>query len=474
MALNNLRADTALRDKVAVDLDQWKEIYQQYSKPVRARDLRVLYLCGPEPLNDLEIMRSHGIALHNVWAVEGARKEFEAAIKQLSDADVSIKVHRGALGEFLDRGDDQFNIIYYDACGPFGGGRPNTIFPLLSVLAKNRLSHLSVLITNYAELPIDQFDRYVGILSSYWRYRYSDQPATTWKYNIDPAVTWADDASLRSVIQRSPEDYYSDFITRFTYELARSIIPNGRALGNKGVKQNHLVAPKTIKQLVSRAKEEGLRAKRFDEWLDIVGDTVINANAYPILSFFRALSKLKPSESLASQVGGYQIHGTSLVATTEIAGLFENVVEGHWSILSKEMLEAVGSSWFDFHNPFSCDVPLPNLLVNTLIGTYGQPYHAVTRASERLKYKAKSTEMYTDIIAFDQARYFYEWFPLVQAVPARFKSLSFQILARCLIDRLGRNDWSCESHPFRGGAVVGFGEAFSAKSYELPVRRTIK
>lgn len=167
-------------------------------------------------------------------------------------------------------------------------------------------------------------------------------------------------------------------------------------------------------------------------------------------------------------MAGQEVH--RLIA---IAALLDEVFEGHWKILSEDLLGAIRSSWFDIDNHFSCDVPLPNLLVNSLLGVYGRPYFPNPRATMRFRYCAKKTPMYTDLIAFDQCRYFYDWFPTVQAVPQRFRSIPFQVVARCILDRLGRADWKSSSHPFRGSTVASWGDIAAASFYDFAERRSI-
>ncbi len=81
--------------------------------------------------------------------------------------------------------------------------------------------------------------------------------------------------------------------------------------------------------------------------------------------------------------------------------------------------------------------------------------------------------MFTDIFVLDQCRYYYDWFPTVLLAPDRFRSLGFQILARCILDRIGRTDQGAEAHPFRGAAVAGLNSIPIAKWYTYPKREDV-
>jgi hypothetical protein len=67
--------------------------------------------------------------------------------------------------------------------------------------------------------------------------------------------------------------------------------------------------------------------------------------------------------------------------------------------------------WFDQKNRIFCDIPLPNLITDLLLGLYGFPYHVNVQKLQRFAYKAKETVMFTDILVLDQARYMYDLLP---------------------------------------------------------------
>src|SRR5690606_4113778 len=112
-------------------------------------ELKVLYLCGPSPTNDLSVLLEHGINIHNVWAVTSS-EDSVAAHKELSDYNLPLKIHEGSLAEFFDIYNEVFDLIYFDACGPFMGGKPSTLHPLLWILERQRLATKGALITNYS------------------------------------------------------------------------------------------------------------------------------------------------------------------------------------------------------------------------------------------------------------------------------------------------------------------------------------
>jgi hypothetical protein len=163
----------------------------------------------------------------------------------------------------------------------------------------------------------------------------------------------------------------------------------------------------------------------------------------------------------------------SLRDLVEASSLLDRVAEGHWNILSDAMRLAVAPSRFDTNDRITCDTPFPNLIVNSLVGIYGRPWFANTRVCERVTYRAKVRRMYCDLLVLDQCRPYFDWFPTMHACPSRFKSIPFQIVARCVLDRIERHDSQAETHPFRGSAVFGVGEHDVARWYKFRERDVV-
>lgn len=130
-------------------VNQWTGLHSSKVGHRKPSDLSILYLCGPEPLNDLEVLVSLGVSANNIWAVEGDKAIAARAVGELASK-FPIKLYQGSLQEFFDVVPQQFDIVYFDACGPLGGGKPATLPVLRELFANQRLAPLSVLITNFA------------------------------------------------------------------------------------------------------------------------------------------------------------------------------------------------------------------------------------------------------------------------------------------------------------------------------------
>ena len=456
--------------EINTELRLWREGYSSHVGAKKPRDLQVLYLCGPEPLNDLDVLLENGVVPQNVWAVESIRENLGLAARALAASFPQVRLHPGDLDDLLRVYPGRFDIVYYDACGSLF--RDDVLNPILTLFKEAKLQPLSVLITNFATVPPKYRTEYVPVLSSYFRYRYNDLPKTFWSAkHRDPEMCQHDDSDLQTYVEKSFEPFYSDFITRFINDLARYWIPNCRALALQAVSDNYLIESEVLRKYLKKAQSAPDSASSIEEWLDQVGDMALSPSSYPILSFYEDLKERKPA--FAAKIAALEIGGRRIEKLLAPACMLDKVFEGHWQAISRDMLKAIAFSWFDSKQPFSCDSPLPNLIVNSLLGIYGHPYFANCRRGDRLSYTAKRTKMFTDVFVLDQCRYYYDWFPTLLLAPFRFQSRAFQVVARCILDRIGRTDHESSSHPFRGAAVAAFGAIPSAKPFNLGAREDL-
>lgn len=338
------------------------------------------------------------------------------------------------------------------------------------------------MITNFA-FTDELAERLSRVMTAYFRYRYRDQPDVFNESGLDPEICQHESEQLASFVANNLTGFYTDFVTRFLVDLGRYWIPNCRALATRAVAEQYLANNRARRDSLAAAElyppdpcqaSEGRRsAEDVIDWARQAGDLVLSPSSYPVYSFYRCLKSEKPPDPLTDQLGNLKIAGQEIGKFLGYASLMDHVLEGHWKLLSQSLLRALALSWFDQKHPFSCDAPLPNLLINSLLGIYGRPAFPNPRHCIRLKYRAKQTDMFADLLVLDQCRYYYDWFPTVEQSPARFESVAFQVLARCILDRIERADWKSDSHPFRGAAVASAGEIPVAKWYNFAPREVV-
>ncbi len=460
-----------VRDATLDLFRRWQPLIKSHHQARLPSDLRVLYLCGPSPENDLGVLLDCEILPENIWAIESKYSNFSAALDKTKELRLGIKLYRGELAEFFRQVPTNFDIVYLDVCGRFMGGKPNTLAPLLDALTFQRLTPLSALVTNYAEVKPDAIDQYAALTSAYFMARYRSVPKILFETNLDPATLAYDGEPLRQFCAENIEPFYSDFITRFTVDVARYIIPNCRALSIASVFSSLIGVSATqlreILDSIFRPKTNSVPTTELDEWLTeaLMRHTwEISPSSYPLYVFLEESKTMLGFDPVTPVFRSYRINGRKVTDLLRIALVIESIFEGHWDVASDKLLRAIANSWFNSKVSLYCDAALPNLLVNSVLGIYGYPHHVAPGPSLRLKYTAKETTMFGDCLLFDQCREFYDFFPILDLVPDFSANVGNEMLARAMLDQIGWQDWSCDQHPFEGSALFGIGE----KHYEQP------
>ena len=152
--------DANLRAGVRPAAEDWHTLHQSRVGIKKPDDLHVLFLAGPDPIADLMAFKQAGVPFTNIWAIERDPDTFRKAVSILGREGIPLKVHNGNLQQFFSIVPQQFDIVYFDACGQLFGGSPDTINVLRELFVNQRLAPLSVLITNFCE-PCPKLNRKV-------------------------------------------------------------------------------------------------------------------------------------------------------------------------------------------------------------------------------------------------------------------------------------------------------------------------
>lgn len=443
----------------------------------QASDLKVLYLSGPEPMNDLGVLLELGVRPQHLWAVEGGRNEYGAAVKQLGERSSFIRLHHGSLRTFLDEVTERFDIVVYDACGPFGGGKPNTLGPLVSLFREERLSPMGALITNFTSWPEEQADQYDLLMARYFNGRHDEVPRPLLRRGVDPAGHIHGIADLARLVGVEREQVYSEFVTLLVAEVARDIIPLTKVGASTALQSKYFAKKSVVNDAVKRALHDPDWPNQVDDvdaafvkWFEAAGDVARFPGSYPLLSFLVTSDRDPATSRYVSALMQARVYGKTIGRAYPYGVLLAQIMNGHVEVASEEMRAAVRAGWFDYGRRYFCDVPLPKLLINLLFGIYSHPYLANPRKSLRLRYRAKVRPMFADCHVFDQCRYVYDYLPTIDLIPYRWESKAFQLALRVHVDRMGWHGWHSKDHPFRGSALGGRGEHEVAQPYGFPKR----
>jgi hypothetical protein len=472
-----------IREQVGRDLSEPMMVLRHHWEMVHASrvgsripsDLKVLFLCGPEPLNDLEELVALGVAPENTWAIEGDERAFKDAAKQLREGGWPIKLHQGSLQEFLAVVPEQFDIVYFDACGPLFGGKPKTSTVLRELFLHQRMAPLSVLITNFAAKPRDTEDDWIKRFHAWYAPRYF-QPVSG---NIDGAMAIeriADPTEFFAHLKENLEGYYSDFVTRFTIEFAGELLPWWRVRALPAARRAFFAPDQQLAEAIEASisggeivTEDGQLS--LDILLESTGHGLLAPDLYQYLwTIELAKSHLKANDALREILTKDPLGpaGTKLSDAINAVSLVRNYFESIGGGIAQHNSDACSDAlrevldrfrWFDSPGTpadgLFCDAPLPNLAIDLLMGVYGYPYHVNLQKLKRIEYTAKVTPMYTDAFVLDQCRYMYDLVPtLAMFGDGLPHTLQLQLRICMNLIRLHTDD-SCP-HLYWGSALAGW------------------
>ena len=429
-------------------------------------------------MNDIQEFIQSGIRPENIWAIESDKDTYVTAIEQLKVARARVKIHKGSLKTFLEQSVERFDIVYYDACGPLPGGHPNTVLPLLPLFMQGRLADLCSLITNFSEPGEEKHSAYVSLLADFFATRYDDLPRPLRESSVDPADAQHQPELFHSLVSEHIQEVYSDFATRFIVDLSRYILPCWRVAALPENSRIFFSDEENRKKVVKGALRIPEVKVGEPGWMEkllfSIGDMLIAPNGYPLGSFLRrSADNVILKDFLTLKVPPFTL---PLKDAFQLTDLLANVYEGHWQIANPILQRLVMSGWFDWspkerdRAQYFCDLPLPNLMVNLLLGTYGHPYYYNCRTSSRLTYIAKTNRMYSDVLVLDKCRYLHDYVPTLDLMESAMKSRAFQLVIRVCMDRIHWHDFDARSNPFSGSAIADMGETSCAEIYGLPGR----
>ena len=92
----------------------WSNFVSSSYGEKKPEDLRIAYFCGPEPENDLEVLKKLGVIVENVWAVEKEDNAYQNALSKAKERFPELKIFSGNMTDLLDLVPAPFDIIYLD------------------------------------------------------------------------------------------------------------------------------------------------------------------------------------------------------------------------------------------------------------------------------------------------------------------------------------------------------------------------
>lgn len=447
------------------EIIQWEAFYDSIIKRKKAGELRVAYLSGPNPENDIEILVENGILPENIWAFESDNKTYSRAVISALDSKFPfVKIYKGKIENYLKILPFKFDIIYLDFCSAIASDK--TLSVVRDIFYFQKLETLGVLITNFS-LPNKEnsnnqdYRENLNLLAANYLY---PKPFTE-NYNglgggctETPECKGIDKEEFIRIAKRNETTFYSQLITRILFDLPSVLIPYQRLATND-----------SLINLFFKNFKKTCFHKDYDE------DVMCFPDNYPWIwglssyyidkeSFLKLFGRLKRQLAITSDEN-------KLFDQIELVCYF--VTERSEDNLHSEKLEKIRNNWRITDKYVFCDVFMFHQLKDILIGQLTSPYFYNVEFTKRWIYKAKENDMFMDLVTYDECRYIFDWMPTLDMFEEGVEDWNRQLSLRFAMDSVTKQRRWYNEEFFSGMAVIDQGTStFEAK--ELKKRTKIK
>ncbi|WP_289374902.1 hypothetical protein [Paenibacillus silvae] len=467
----------------------WKKHYKSILGKKQSDELRVAYLSGPNPENDLNELIELGILPENVWAFESENDVYDEAVMNLLFTYPQMKIHKGKISSFFENSAIKFDIIYLDFCGTFFSSSKSNknISTLISLLENHRLNSPGSLVTNYAYISDEndpEVKKLIAKVVALYLYpkAYADFGGSADEQGYD-FYEWY------NKVEGNVMNYYSEFIRRFMMDLTAVYVPFIRICKSEDYFKMFFNADDKRLELCNRNLFEyrwddidnDNREVSFKLEDDYGGHLAESMNHYSI-PWFIDMSEVKNVNTLyedevtndRSMLKDFfeEFYDERFRKTTKnmLTQIFQNneryksrfcamlymLISSEYGneCYSERLLRVYELDW-NIYSIQACDVFTFQSVAGLLIGQMAVPYHINVNKSLGWQYKAKETIMMTDLFVLDECRYIYDMMPTIDMLPVRMTDLSPQICYRFALDALDKNHIRYNPEIFFGCAVVG-------------------
>ncbi|ATB33894.1 hypothetical protein [Melittangium boletus] len=475
-------------------LQSWCDFADATYGDRRPQDLRIAYLCGPEPENDLTILKELGVLTENVWAFEAKTEIYRSALERAKKAFPSLKIFPGSIDDFLELNSTPFDIIYLDFTAPLFSRAAKPYASLHAVFDRQALSELSALIVTTSE-P-DPSDEAIDFLTSYhYSQAWVEQglfkeplpEETTAEFGSGPILHPLDRDEFRWKVRDNFPEAYSAFVTQYPNVYASLVQPGMRVILNKSARK-HLFAGDTA----FAEQEKQLRdlswmlsnSSETDEETDAAvatgfgGDFHMAREHYSLWHFLEE-AQSQDTELTRAWMGEYLQPNPRInrLMGAKLAYQLRAAADGYPAVLSKQLLQSIraivatlpekdGKQYF-------CNTPLPHLWLELALNQLGFPHHQNVERHLRFRYQAKTRPMIVDSFIFDRCRALYDWLPLVELQGEDFMHLERQMLARSCLNAIALQGYYINPRQYWAALLCCLGERRWSRTASLMRRRDI-
>lgn len=453
--------------------DNWASYAKQTYGIKKPSQLKIAFLCGPKPENDVIELLKLGVRIENIYAFENNKKHYKSAIESLRYTFPLLKIFNGDINHFFTSTNTVFDIIYLDFTTSLLS-KSSKVFKTINLIFENcSLASLGVFILN-TTYP-DKTKENIDFLTRYFLHR------PFYDYLIHDSKNEEDDyrilegnsclgiyefESFRPYIEKNFEYAYSAFQTDFVNDFSSSIQPIINIVRNPILFSRIFSTNDTI-------------LKRTLEIFEESEYTYLNNHRHWLHLFMEDLKtdKSKMSNVWSTFFTDNRYNRKSIDSAIKIYSLFLDLdQEEFFEILSKSLRKAIPEIMQnvpDRRGGLFCDVPMLHLWLEMAINQLGNVYHLNTKQHLRYSYQAKTRRMCLDIFHFDQCKALYDWLPMIEFYSSDLKILERQILTRSCIDAICKHGLHILDNQYFGGHLVCINDAEWSKNHYYSTRKNI-
>jgi len=446
------------------EISRWESFYESIIKKKKHSELRVAYLSGPNPENDLEVLVQNGILPENVWAFESDNKTYSNAVISALDSKFPfVKIYKGRIENYLKILPFKFDIIYLDFCSTIASDK--TLSVVRDVFQFQKLETLGVLITNFSLpdktiLANKEYCDNLNLVSANYLFpkEFTEKFTSFGGGFRESAECYGIELEeFQKIVRRNHRTFYSQLITRILYDLPSVIIPYQRLASNESL----------VNLFFKNFNKTSFHKDYLEDLFCLPNE---NSLVWSLSNFIVENDSYKNLFDRLMRQLSINSKEDSLLEKIELVSYF--ITERSQVNLHSEKLERIRKNWkFDRKYVF-CDVFLFHQLKDILIGQLTSPYYYNVDYTKRWVYKAKDTEMFMDLITYDECRYVFDWMPTLDMFEEGVGDWERQLSLRFAMDSISKQRRWYNNEFLAGTAVVDQDvKTFEAK--ELKRRKKI-
>lgn len=452
-------------------IKRWELFFSSINKTKKSNEIKVAYLCGPNPLNDLEVLVSLGVLPENVWAFEVYPEHYDnAIITTLNSKYPYLKILNTEMSTFFTNTPVKFDLIYLDFCGPLPkrDGKEKNLETISSLFYNHCLNSPGILLTNFS-LPSKEQDEngrklIAGLVSAYlYPKAILENGDKNENFTEGPYAQGYSFDKWFNIVHNDLENYYGQFITRLINDIA-SVISTYNRFGN-----NH----KYLKYFFKRAFDNNDRLRK--RLLCLIhffknfsknsggGDIIVDMQQYPIIWSIKKLIDLDENVLKTDKFDKFaDLFLKQLASPTNKINFTQNIDIMHFLLDERldnkcfysDGLLNIENKWNAFNKYIFCDVFLFHQLKDLLVRQLSVPYHMNIEFTKRWTYKAKESRMFLDMLIFDECRYVYDWMPTLDMLEKNLDNKDIELSYRFALDAIAKHNRWYNSEFFCGTAII--------------------